>query len=286
MPNPPITQPRAPLVNLIEPPVRLARRRDGQRIGLQTRISSGGQCRALSYVKGLVWNQFAFIEDMQQVISVRPLKRPWDITRRGKRLARSELQVQLLEFETLVQGLAPDPIPSDPSCPLAIEALLGRYLGVRKVLWLSRGIAGDDTNGHVDDIARFVAPGRVVAAVEDDPRDENYAPLEENRDRLARMTDLGGHRLTVVPMPMPRPLFFEGQRLPASYLNFYIGNRRVLVPTFNDPADRVALGRLADLFPDREVRGHSRRRPRPRSGHDALLDATRTGVTKAPRGQV
>ena len=136
-----------------------------------------------------------------------------------------------------------------------IEALLGRYLGVRKVLWLSRGIAGDDTNGHVDDIARFVAPRTVVAAVEDDPRDENYAPLKENRDRLARMTDLDGHRLTVVPMPMPRPLFFEGQRLPASYLNFYIGNRRVLVPTFNDPADRVALGRLADLFPDREVVG-------------------------------
>ena len=95
----------------------------------------------------------------------------------------------------------------------------------------------------------------MVAAVEDDPRDENYAPLKENRDRLTRMTDLDGHRLTVVPMPMPRPLFFEGQRLPASYLNFYIGNRRVLVPTFNDPADRVALGRLADLFPDREVVG-------------------------------
>ena len=136
-----------------------------------------------------------------------------------------------------------------------IEEFLGSYLGVRRVLWLSRGIAGDDTHGHVDDIARFVAPRTVVAAVEENPRDENYVPLQENRERLERMTDLDGHRLDVVPIPLPRPLFFEGQRLPASYLNFYIANGRVLVPTFNDPADRVALGRFADLFPDREIVG-------------------------------
>ena len=95
----------------------------------------------------------------------------------------------------------------------------------------------------------------MVAAIEDNPRDENYLPLKENRKRLEEMTDLDGHRLDVVPIPMPRPLVFEGQRLPASYLNFYISNSRVLVPTFNDPADRVALGRLASLFPDRETVG-------------------------------
>ena len=136
-----------------------------------------------------------------------------------------------------------------------MEELLGSYLGARKVLWLNRGIAGDDTHGHVDDVARFVAPRTVVAAIEDNPRDENYLPLKENRERLEGMTDLDGHRLDVVPIPMPRPLVFEGQRLPASYLNFYISNSRVLVPTFNDPADRVALGRLAGLFPDRETVG-------------------------------
>ena len=136
-----------------------------------------------------------------------------------------------------------------------MEEVLGSYLGARKVLWLSRGIAGDDTHGHVDDVARFVAPRTVVAAIEDNPRDENYLPLKENRERLEGMTDLEGHRLDVVPIPMPRPLVFERQRLPASYLNFYISNSRVLVPTFNDPADRVALGRLAGLFPDRETVG-------------------------------
>jgi len=136
-----------------------------------------------------------------------------------------------------------------------LEDALCAYLGVRKILWLNRGIAGDDTHGHVDDIARFVGARRVVAAVELDPREDNYAPLEENLGRLRQMTDLDGHPLEVVTLPMPRPVFFGDQRLPASYLNFYIGNRVVLVPTFNDPADRVALTGLAGLFPGREVVG-------------------------------
>jgi len=136
-----------------------------------------------------------------------------------------------------------------------LEAILAAYLGVRKILWLDRGIAGDDTHGHVDDLARFVGPRTVVAAIERDPQDVNYGVLRENLARLRRMTDLARRPLEVVPIPMPAPVVFKGLRLPASYVNFYIGNRRVLVPTFNDPADRIALSRLTGLFPDREVVG-------------------------------
>ncbi|HEY8504963.1 MAG TPA: agmatine deiminase family protein [Gemmataceae bacterium] len=135
------------------------------------------------------------------------------------------------------------------------EQVFAEYLGVRKTLWLGRGIAGDDTHGHIDDLARFVGPRTVVTAVEDDPSDVNYVPLQENLERLRGMTDLDGGRLEVVPLPMPAPLTFAGQRLPASYANFYIADGLVLVPTFNDPKDRVALGTLAELFPGREVVG-------------------------------
>lgn len=136
-----------------------------------------------------------------------------------------------------------------------LEPVLQRELGVENVLWLGRGIAGDDTHGHVDDVARFVGPDTVVAAVERDVRDDNHAPLAHNLQRLREMRDLRGRPLNVERLPMPRPLFFDRQRLPASYLNFYIGNEVVLVPTFNDPADRDALAALAGLFPDREVIG-------------------------------
>jgi len=135
------------------------------------------------------------------------------------------------------------------------EQVFANYLGVKKVLWLGRGIAGDDTHGHIDDLARFVGPRTVVSVVESDPGDENYAILQENFDRLKGMTDLSGRKLEVVPLTMPRPLVFDGVRLPASYANFYIANGIVIVPTFNDSADRVALGTLAELFPDREVVG-------------------------------
>ncbi|MCI0403847.1 MAG: agmatine deiminase family protein [Acidobacteria bacterium] len=136
-----------------------------------------------------------------------------------------------------------------------IERVLGNYLGIRKVLWLGGGIVGDDTHGHVDDIARFVAPRTVVAAVEHDPADPNHAPLAENLRRLKSMTDQDGRRLRVVALPMPGPIIFRGRRLPASYANFYIANRLVLVPTFNDANDRVALNILAGLFPDRRIVG-------------------------------
>jgi agmatine deiminase len=135
------------------------------------------------------------------------------------------------------------------------EWAFAEYLGVRKVLWLGRGIAGDDTHGHVDDLARFVGPRTVATVVEDDPADENYKPLQENLERLRGMTGLDGRKLDVVTLPMPDPVVFDGQRLPASYANFYIANDRVLVPTFNDPADRRALGILAELFPGRTVVG-------------------------------
>jgi agmatine deiminase len=136
-----------------------------------------------------------------------------------------------------------------------LEGVFAAYLGVRKVLWLNRGVAGDDTHGHVDDLARFVGPRTVVTVVEENSADDNYAPLRENFERLRGMTDLDGARLEVVTLPMPEPVVFRGQRLPASYANFYIGNECVLVPTFNDPADRVALGKLGELFPSRRVVG-------------------------------
>ena len=130
-----------------------------------------------------------------------------------------------------------------------------KYLGVRKVLWLNRGIAGDDTHGHVDDLTRFVNPTTVVTVVEADRADANYEPLQENLSRLKDMTDQDGNALRVDTLPMPQPIYFDGQRLPASYANFYIANGLVIVPTFNDQNDRVALNKLAELFPKRRVVG-------------------------------
>jgi agmatine deiminase len=129
------------------------------------------------------------------------------------------------------------------------------YLGFDQVIWLDRGIAGDDTHGHVDDITRFVAADTIVTAVEPDTSDANHEPLAENLVRLKAARDRHGKQFTVVELPMPRPVVFRGQRLPASYANFYIANGLVLVPTFHDPNDRVALNILAGLFPDREVIG-------------------------------
>ncbi len=136
-----------------------------------------------------------------------------------------------------------------------IEEALRDYLGATHVLWLKKGIAGDDTHGHVDDLARFTGAHTVVTVVEEDRADANYAPLRENLARLKRMKDQDGRALQVETLPMPAPVYFEGQRLPASYANFYIANKIVLVPTFNDPRDRIALNTLARLFPKRQVIG-------------------------------
>jgi agmatine deiminase len=137
----------------------------------------------------------------------------------------------------------------------AIEEHLRNYLGVRKILWLGDGIAGDDTDGHVDDLTRFVTPTTVVTVVEENPADENYEPLQENLERLRDMTDQDGRPLEVVPLPMPRPLHHDGQRLPASYANFYIANGLVLLPAYDPARDPEAQAILGRLFPDREVVG-------------------------------
>jgi agmatine deiminase len=136
-----------------------------------------------------------------------------------------------------------------------LEAIFAEYLGIEKVIWLGQGIVGDDTHGHVDDIARFASPDTVLAAVERDRSDANYAPLQENLKRLEAVSDQQGRKLQIIPLPLPRPVIFEGRRLPASYANFYVANNLVLVPTFNDPMDLLALKTLEAVFPKREIVG-------------------------------
>jgi agmatine deiminase len=137
-----------------------------------------------------------------------------------------------------------------------MERFLQDYLGITRVLWLERGeLAGDDTDGHVDQLARFVAADTIVAAWETDSRDENYDSLQENFRQLQAMVDDRGRRFQVEPLRMPRPRYHAGQRLPASYCNFYIANRVVLVPQFDDPQDAAAVQTLARLFPERQVIG-------------------------------
>jgi agmatine deiminase len=136
-----------------------------------------------------------------------------------------------------------------------IESALAENLGVANVLWLGRGIEGDDTHGHVDDVCRFVDARTVVVCREKNSLDYNYAVLEENIERLNSMRLEDGSKLNVVALPMPSPIFFDGRRLPASYANFYIANAAVVVPTFNDPNDRKALGILSEIISDRPVVG-------------------------------
>jgi agmatine deiminase len=135
------------------------------------------------------------------------------------------------------------------------EKVFDEYLGVKKVIWLGKGIAGDDTHGHVDDLCRFVNANTVVLVQENDKKEKNYKPLNENRERLQGAKTADGQKLNTVYLPMPSPIVFDGMRLPASYANFYISNNAVLVPTFNDPNDRIALGILSELFEDRQVIG-------------------------------
>jgi agmatine deiminase len=136
-----------------------------------------------------------------------------------------------------------------------IEQYLADYCAARNVIWLGRGIVGDDTDGHIDELARFIAPRVVVAATEDDPADENYAALTDNWRRLELARDEQGRPLEIVPLPLPRALRYENNRLPASYCNFYIANGVVIVPQFDDPADAKACQTLGRLFPGRQIRG-------------------------------
>jgi agmatine deiminase len=151
----------------------------------------------------------------------------------------------------------------DPECQVRnpgfgrreYEDVFRDVLGATSVIWLGRGVAGDDTHGHVDDICRFTGPRTIVACREADARDANHRALEENWERLQSAYLQDGTRPEVVALPMPAPLVFAGRRLPASYANFYMANAAAIVPTFNDPADRVALGVLAELIRDRPVVG-------------------------------
>jgi agmatine deiminase len=178
------------------------------------------------------------------------------------RLRRVVLEGGALDVDgqgTLVTSercLLTGPYARNRSCDRAsLENLFRDYLGAQRVFWLGDGIAGDDTAGHVDDFVRFVAPAAVVLCQQPRRRDPDHRPLEMARERLEGARDARGRKLEIVRLPMPSPLFFGAQRLPASYANFYIGNDTVLVPTFNDPTDRRALGTLAELFPGRRVVG-------------------------------
>ena len=136
-----------------------------------------------------------------------------------------------------------------------IQARLKQALGVSHFVWLGEGIVGDDTDGHIDDIARFVDPRTIVCVLETDAKDDNYRPLQENFERLQTAVDRDGRKFSVVTLPCPEAIYCAGARLPASYANFYIANDVVLVPVFDDPKDAAALGILRDLFPRRNVIG-------------------------------
>lgn len=161
-----------------------------------------------------------------------------DVNGRGKLLTTEECLLSPIQARNPGMGR------------MELEQVFAEFLGITETIWLKNGIAGDDTHGHVDDLARFTDAGTVVIAVERDRGDANYEPTRENLRLLKLQKDL-----RVVTLPMPEPIYFNGQRLPASYANFYIANRLVLVPTFNDRADRVALTTLGKLFPDRQVLG-------------------------------
>ena len=139
------------------------------------------------------------------------------------------------------------------------EALFRERLGARNTIWLGRGIAGDDTHGHIDDLARFVSPRTIVLCAEKNSADVNHRPLHENRERLQSARLENGSKPEIVELPMPQPVVFDGRRLPASYANFYVCNAAVLVPVFDDPHDRIALGIIAELFKGRPAIGiHAR----------------------------
>jgi agmatine deiminase len=153
----------------------------------------------------------------------------------------------LLDYETQVRN--PKLSRED------METVFKENLGATNTLWLKNGIVGDDTHGHIDDFCRFVNKNTIVLAEEKNPKDANYKILEENRERLEGFRLENGKKINVVRLPMPAPLVFNKQRLPASYANFYIANESVLVPTFNDENDRIALGILKELFPKRKIVG-------------------------------
>ena len=199
---------------------------------------------------------------------------PFDLDNRVPRRIAETINCRRFETDFVLEGGAIEgnglgTIMASESCLLnpnrnpgctreQAECIMAEYLGATRVVWLPRGeLAGDDTDGHVDQLARFVDPATVVTAVSLDKLDSNYEPLRENYDFLRRTTGQGGKSLEVVPLPLPAPKFAAAQRLPASYCNFYIANGLVVVPQFDDPADEQALSILARVFPNRVVSGLS-----------------------------
>jgi agmatine deiminase len=185
--------------------------------------------------------------------------RLWEPTHKGRRIVLEGGSIDvngrgtLLTTEECLLSTTQERNPG--STRQDYEQVFRDYLGATQVLWLRNGIAGDDTHGHVDDLARFVNPTTIVTVVENDPSDANHSALKENLSILRAAKDPTGKSFRIETLPMPAPIYFDGQRLPASYANFYIANKLVIVPTFNDVNDRVALNTLASLFPDREVVG-------------------------------
>ncbi|MDD9859824.1 MAG: agmatine deiminase family protein [Nitrospira sp.] len=209
------------------------------------------------------WSRYANWQQDNQVpvkVARRLRCRIFPVTHNGRKVT---LEGGSLDVNGAGTGLTTEECLLDPEIQVrnpgfsreTCEQVLRDSLGITHLVWLHKGIAGDDTHGHVDDVCRFVNPTTVVLCQEPNGRDDNHRVLAENRDRLAQATLENGASIEVVPLPMPAPLYCHGQRLPASYANFYIGNAAVLVPTFNDPNDRLALGILSELFPDRPVIG-------------------------------
>ena len=196
---------------------------------------------------------------------------PFDLDNRVPRQMAEFLEVPRIEIPWVLEGGSFDVngegvLLTTESCLLnpnrnpeltqpEIEQLLQDNLGALQILWLGDGIVGDDTDGHIDDITRFINPTTVVTAVERNEQDDNYVPLQENLTRLKSMRLLNGQPLNIIELPMPRPIIFEGERLPASYANFYIANTVVLLPFYGGPADGEAQSILESAFPNRQVIG-------------------------------
>lgn len=196
---------------------------------------------------------------------------PYDLDQRAAARMTEELGDPVIEVDLVLEGGSIDVdgagrLMTTASCLLnsnrnpdatreTIEEALGRHLGATEVIWLSGEIAGDDTDGHIDNLARFVGPNRIAAASETDPEDDNFAGLRENIERLRRLRFADGSQPDVIELPMPVPVLAGSDRLPASYCNFYIANRVVLLPTYGCPQDEKAASILQTCFPDRPVRG-------------------------------
>lgn len=194
-----------------------------------------------------------FISKKLKLKSVKPIHKNTHVVLEGGSIDSNGNGVLLTTEECLLDPKVQ--VRNKNFTKLDYEKVFKDYLGIQKVIWLGKGIVGDDTHGHVDDLCRFVDRNRVVLVQEGNSRDGNYELLKENKERLQSEILPDGSKLQVIDLPMPSPVIFKGQRLPASYANFYICNSYVIVPTFNDIKDKAALGILSEIFSDRKVVG-------------------------------